>query len=118
MAKRVTQVTVCAVMALILGCGGGSDPDTTAKKSAAPRASAATTPSDGEAATAGLIDVDGHEIFMTCRGSGSPTIVYLHGADGRASGADQIAEKLATAIASAPTTGRTPRGSATASKAR
>lgn len=94
MARRVTQVTVCAVMALIVGCGGGSDADTTAKKSAAPPASATTAPSDGEAGTADLIDVRGHKIFMTCRGSGSPTIVYLHGADGRASGADLIAEKL------------------------
>ena len=94
MARRVTQVAVCAVMALIVGCGGGSDADTTAKKSAAPPANAMTDPSDGEAGTAGLVDVRGHKIFMKCRGRGSPTVVYLHGADGEASGADLIAEKL------------------------
>lgn len=28
----------------------------------------------------GLFDVGGHELYLTCRGSGSPTVLYLHGA--------------------------------------
>jgi hypothetical protein len=79
-------------MAVIVGCGGGSDAGTAATKSAAPPAIATTA---GEAGTTDVtLDVNGHKIYMECRGSGAPTIVYLHGADGQSRSAAQIPEAL------------------------
>ncbi len=59
---------------------------TLAIAAALPSAGSASTPVAGSDATPvpstvveGLFDVGGHRLFMRCDGSGSPTIVYLHG---------------------------------------
>ena len=95
MARRSAQVIVCAFITVLAGCGGGSDGDTTATKTAAPPPLASTTPSDGDAATDDqFLDVGGHKLFIACRGTGSPTVVYLHGMGGAAAGAGEIPTKL------------------------
>jgi pimeloyl-ACP methyl ester carboxylesterase len=94
MARRVTQLTVCALMVLIPGCGDGSD-ESTAKKAAAVPPIATTAPSDDDSGTDDVkLDVGGHQIFMACRGSGSPTVVYLHGMGGSAASAGLIPSLL------------------------
>ncbi len=36
-------------------------------------------PDTGSTAIEGLFDVGGHKLYLKCEGSGSPTVVYLHG---------------------------------------
>ena len=79
-------------LALAAGCGGGSEPE---PRAAAAPPIATTAPSDGEPATTDrMLDVRGHELFIACLGSGSPTIVYLHGMGGTAVGGTDIAKRL------------------------
>lgn len=40
----------------------------------------ADPPPAEEVVVEGLFDVGGHRLYMTCRGTGSPTVLYLHGA--------------------------------------
>ncbi len=42
-------------------------------------ATPATDPTPSPEVLAGSFDVGGHELYLACAGSGSPTIVYLHG---------------------------------------
>jgi pimeloyl-ACP methyl ester carboxylesterase len=41
---------------------------------------AAREPSPHTITISGLFDVGGHRLYLTCRGAGSPTVLYLHGA--------------------------------------
>jgi len=94
MAGRVTQLTLCALVLLVSGCGGGSDTDSTAK-SKAPAPVATTADFDGDPGTDDrLVVVAGHKLFIACGGTGSPTVVYLHGMGGSASSAGTIPSKL------------------------
>lgn len=56
-------------------------PSSAASASAVPSASAAASESQAAAAGTieGLFDVGGHRLFIKCEGTGSPTVVYLHG---------------------------------------
>ena len=76
------------LIVLLAGCSGTGDTGETA----APTSTA--SPTTTQTAAAGEIDasfdVGGHKLHLTCQGSGSPTVVYLHGlshAPGDASGA-------------------------------
>ena len=92
--RRHPTIVVAPVLALALaaGCGGGADPG---PKAAAAPPIATTAPSDGDPATTDRkIDVRGHEMFIACLGSGSPTVVYLHGLGGTAVGGTDIAKRL------------------------
>ena len=68
-----------ATLVLLLassGCGDESSP------AGAPQESAtSSTPADEPASDVveGRYDVGGHELFLSCEGSGSPTVVYMHG---------------------------------------
>lgn len=42
----------------------------------------------------GSFDVGGHELYLSCSGDGSPTIVYLHGSDGNSGNAGSIPDLL------------------------
>jgi pimeloyl-ACP methyl ester carboxylesterase len=62
---------ICSIMGLVAaaGCGnGGDDEDPAAAAKPASRVKI-----DGK------FDVGGHSLYMKCRGSASPTVVYLHG---------------------------------------
>ena len=92
-AHRFVLVTVCAPLILISGCGGGSDANRSAAKTVAPVAT--TAASDGDPSTQDmLLEVGGKNIFIACRGSGSPTVVYLHGMGGSAASAGRIPAML------------------------
>ncbi len=75
---------VWALGLLASACSGSSTDATsstsnhaTSSSSTAP-SSPSAAPSDG-AAIHGTYDVGGHELFLDCEGSGSPTVVMLHG---------------------------------------
>ena len=65
-----------AVSAAAIGvtaCGGSGASTTAAPTTPATHASQATN------VLGGSFDVGGHKLYMRCEGSGSPTVVYLHG---------------------------------------
>jgi pimeloyl-ACP methyl ester carboxylesterase len=70
--RRLRLVAAGMVSVILAGCGGAADE---AGTSGAPATSAATP-----APVQGKFDVGGHSLYLSCRGSGSPTAVYLHGA--------------------------------------
>ena len=73
MARLVSALV--AVTVIVAGCGGDEPAEQTDKAAAAPK-----PPEKIE----GTFDVGGYKLFMRCTGSGSPTVVYVHGhiADG------------------------------------
>ena len=74
--RRVRAVLVLTF--LLDGCSGAGDTGETA----APTSTASpTTQAAPTGKIEGLFDVGGHKLHMYCEGSGSPTVVYLHGLD-------------------------------------
>jgi len=75
--RRMLAVLVLAV--LVGSCSSGGEDDGGA---AVP---SSTSPPTTEAAASGrldaLFDAGGHKLHLACEGSGSPTVVYLHGLD-------------------------------------
>ena len=71
--------------ALVAGCGDAGDVDEPANAGeSAPAAGASSgstssTATDPAAEVWDLYDVGGHKLYMSCAGTGSPTVVYLHG---------------------------------------
>jgi pimeloyl-ACP methyl ester carboxylesterase len=74
-ALRVGRAALVLVVACLWSCGSDAD------EGGAPTPTPVAT-SEAKAAPAvdGLIDVGGHGLYMACAGTGSPTVVYLHGA--------------------------------------
>ena len=78
-ARRLHPAVICAFAVALAasgaGCGSGddsvSDDKVFGKTTGAPST---------KAAIKGRFDVGGHKLYMECRGTGSPTVVYLHGA--------------------------------------
>lgn len=70
-----------ATLALLLASSGCGDEDTPAGAPQKTVASASSTVADEAApeVVERLYDVGGHELFLSCEGSGSPTVVYMHG---------------------------------------
>jgi len=66
--RRARSAVVTAVTGLVAALVLAQNPAATGH--------AATTASDVD----GWYDVGGHDLYLTCRGSGSPTVIYLHGA--------------------------------------
>jgi pimeloyl-ACP methyl ester carboxylesterase len=88
-------LTAALGLALTAGCGGGSDPDPTVAPVPKIATTAPPAPSDGEPATTDrMLEVRGHEMFIACLGTGSPTVVYMHGMGGTAVGGTDIAKRL------------------------
>jgi pimeloyl-ACP methyl ester carboxylesterase len=76
-----------AIAAVLAGCGGTAPGDTssatsgggiasTHQGSSAPASGATADPATADST---MIDVGGHRLYMNCEGSGSPTVVYVHG---------------------------------------
>lgn len=70
---------LATTVALLAGCEGNGDPAT-----AVPSGSSSTPPisvaaDSGDGHIHGTYDVGGHELFLDCAGTGSPTVVMLHG---------------------------------------
>jgi hypothetical protein len=101
MARQLKLLPACAVVALLSACGGGPDADKTDRKpaEATPAATlepvATQAPSDSDQRTDDvMVDVGGHDMIVACRGSGSPTVIYIHGMGGLGRGAVEISDKL------------------------
>jgi pimeloyl-ACP methyl ester carboxylesterase len=100
--KRVARTSVLLLTLLSIACGPARDPLDPASdpsRSAGNGASPSATPAV-EATVDGSFDVGGHALYIRCVGSGSPTIVYLHGyifdpAGGGSQNAGQIPDLLA-----------------------
>ena len=102
--RGVARTGVSLLMLISIACGSAgdppeapaaSDPGTSSETSA----SASATPA-AEPTIDGSFDVGGHELYIRCVGSGSPTIVYLHGyifdpAGGGSQNAGQVPDLLA-----------------------
>lgn len=73
---------IAALVIAAITIGACSDTDATGDSnptSDAPTSASATTSPTATEEIDGMFDVGGHELYMNCRGSGSPTILYLHG---------------------------------------
>ncbi|MFQ6170411.1 alpha/beta fold hydrolase [Oryzobacter sp. R7] len=67
--RGASLATVAALVSAALLLGGG-----TASAGDSPTPASADGPVDR------LVDVGGHSLYLSCRGAGSPTVIYLHGA--------------------------------------
>lgn len=95
-ATRFALVTVCTSMAMVAACGGESDSDSDGgARATAPTSTTTAAPADNPSAGSVSLDVGGHKLSMTCQGSGSPTVVYLHGMGGSKGSAGRIPQLLA-----------------------
>ena len=74
--RRVVGTGVLVLSLVAASCAGDSP-----NAPAAPSVDAPSSPgaSAGAASVEGTFDVGGHELYIRCTGSGSPTVVYLHG---------------------------------------
>lgn len=108
--SRIGAAAFIAVVLAVAGCGTGSGVAGTPGEFAAPTAGASTTPDSTAAANAspslapgtsapaaldGLFDIGGRKLWMSCSGSGSPTVVYLHGLGGPSQNAGRIPAEIA-----------------------
>jgi pimeloyl-ACP methyl ester carboxylesterase len=73
-------LVLASTLAVLAGCGQAGDPSTTVpteSSSTPPASSPAAEPGDG--AIQGTFDVEGHDLFLDCEGTSTPTVVLLHG---------------------------------------
>lgn len=86
-------VTIVALTVLLAGCSGARDgADNTAAPGPATTRAAATGNIDGS------FDVGGHKLHLRCEGTGSPTVVYLHGLGGDGSDVSSISLQLTSQV--------------------
>jgi pimeloyl-ACP methyl ester carboxylesterase len=64
-------MVIMVLVVLLASCSGAGDDSTTTPSPATTQAAA------GEIDA--MFDVGGHKLHLSCQGSGSPTVVYLHG---------------------------------------
>ena len=73
---RIGHRSIGSVVALVLvatmpACGGGVK--------GADGSAVSSEPTEAPEVRQGMFDVGGHGLYLRCEGSGSPTVVYLHG---------------------------------------
>jgi pimeloyl-ACP methyl ester carboxylesterase len=84
-AVRVTAVCAASVLVLLAACASDSASPSAGSSTAPSSSGSASRPTgdtptgSGSAVVEGTFDVGGHRLFITCEGTGSPTVVYLHG---------------------------------------
>lgn len=80
--RAIRAAAGAATLALLLASSGCGDKGTSSSAPQDTLASASSTVADEPVpqVTEGMYDVGGHELFLRCEGSGSPTVVYMHGA--------------------------------------
>ena len=98
--KGVARAGVLLLTLISSACGSADPPAPAASDpGTSPEPSVSAVPS-AEPTIEGSFDVGGHDLYIRCVGSGSPTIVYLHGyifdpAGGGSQNAGQIPDLLA-----------------------
>lgn len=86
---------LASMVMAIAGCGGDDRAQEGSRVAQTRQPVATTAASDGDAATDDqFLNVGGHHLFIACRGTGSPTVIYLHGMGGSAASAGEIPAKL------------------------
>ena len=90
MRRTVAMLVLAVLLAGCSGAGDGGDSNATA--------SPATTQATATGTIDGMFDVGGHKLHLECQGSGSPTLVYLHGLGGNSEGAASIYAPLTDRI--------------------
>jgi pimeloyl-ACP methyl ester carboxylesterase len=95
--RAVPAAALAATLAA--GCGGSDEPSPNARAASGPTGGADVELPGG--VIDGSFDVGGHKLYMRCQGSGSPTVVYLHGyihdpSGGGSANAGAIPDQLAT----------------------
>ncbi len=89
----VGSLVICAAILVAPGCGSSSsdkaEPGSPPQTSSVPASTSATPTSSVPASTSatptpidGVVAADGHGLYVECAGTGSPTIVFLHGIGG------------------------------------
>jgi len=79
-ARFARPLVLATALAVLAGCGQTDDPSTTVPpepSSTPPAASSAAEPGDGD--IQGSFEVSGHDLFLDCEGTGTPTVVLMHG---------------------------------------
>ena len=78
--KRISAALLIIALA---GCSGSAEPTGTAGSSPSPSRSesvtASSTAGTSDTETAGMYDVGGHKLYMSCAGEGPTTVVFVHG---------------------------------------
>jgi pimeloyl-ACP methyl ester carboxylesterase len=83
-------IATMVLVVLLASCSGAGDrADTTTTPPPATTQAAATGEIDGS------VDAGGHKLHLRCQGTGSPTVVYLHGLGGDGSDVKSIQAPLA-----------------------
>ena len=87
--RPVVLAGPAVVLSLFLGACGSDGDSSSSAASAAASSATGTTPSASGTDSApseepldvveGMFDVGGHDLYLRCEGSGSPTVIYLHG---------------------------------------
>lgn len=95
MTTAVGMRTVAALVVVLLTAGCSSDSDNDGDGSPKPSSSTSATSPGATAQPGGLYDVGGRELFLDCRGEGSPTVVLEPGQGDPRSGFEQIQDDLA-----------------------
>jgi pimeloyl-ACP methyl ester carboxylesterase len=75
----VTRTLAIAIGLAVAACSS------TSPETPTPTDAAEQTPSRSDDPVEGLFDVGAHRLYMECRETGSPTVVFLHGVGGQAS---------------------------------
>lgn len=85
-------ITGSVVLMLVLAGCSGDDGDSATNGDSSPSA----TSSQATGVVNGKFDVGGYQLHLTCAGTGSPAVVYLHGlgGDGTAWAVDEFAPRL------------------------
>jgi pimeloyl-ACP methyl ester carboxylesterase len=79
-ARFARPLVLASVLAVLAGCGQTAGPSATVpteSSSTPPASSSAAEPGDGD--IQGTFEVGGHDLFLDCEGTDTPTVVLMHG---------------------------------------
>ena len=77
---RITRAVTAALTVQVAACTSGQGSVATPTSNAAASGPAhEASPSPDADVLEGWFEVGGHELYLRCSGTGSPTVVYLHG---------------------------------------
>lgn len=79
---RPSRILALGFAAVVTVACQGAPPATAPSDTAAPSSPSDTPTRSPTAAIAEKVDIGGRSLYLECRGSGSPTILFLHGAGG------------------------------------
>jgi pimeloyl-ACP methyl ester carboxylesterase len=81
------------IAAVLCAACSGADPDATSAVRSPGTGAASTPPAQNSAQNeerAGMVDIGGRSLYVTCTGIGKPTVIYLHGLGGTHAGVGAI----------------------------